>query len=214
MSFDRIARHYRWIETVCAGQRLQRCRTAFLPEIDPPRRTLILGEGNGRFLAELLRQYPETKVTCVDASAAMLHLAKARLTAEGLDHGQIQFIHADITEWVPPQGEFDLIVTHFSLDCFSPEALPNVVGRLAAASTSEARWLVSDFREPESGLAKWRARFVIRSLYWFFRSVAGLSTVSLTPPDDLLASHGFRLKSRRTWEWGLLHSDLWITNDN
>jgi ubiquinone/menaquinone biosynthesis C-methylase UbiE len=209
MNFDRIAPHYPWIEMLCAGPLLQRCRTAFLGEMQPPRHALIVGEGNGRFLVSFLRTHPEAQVTCVDASAVMLRLAQARLAASGLDARRVELLHADICAWVPPLRRFDLIVTHFFLDCFRADQLAAIIARLAAAAVPGARWLVADFREPTSGFAKWRARFIIQSLYLFFRRVARLSATRLTPPDALLARHGFVLRERRTLDWGLLHSDLW-----
>src|SRR5687768_4095337 len=85
MSFDRLAPHYRWLEWILAGPKLQRCRTAFLPVITPPRHALLIGEGNGRFLVELLRAHPCVRVLCVDASARMLECARARLHAHQLN---------------------------------------------------------------------------------------------------------------------------------
>ena len=209
MNFDRIAPHYRWIEMVCAGPLLQRCRTSFLREIQSPRHALIVGEGNGRFLVNFLRAHPEAQVMCVEASAVMLRLARARVAASGVDSRNVEFLHADLLEWVPPRGRFDLLVTHFFLDCFHSDQLAAIIARLAAAAAPEARWLVADFREPAAGFAKWRGRAIIQSLYFFFRCVARLSATRLTPPDSLLARHGFVLRDRRTWDWGLLHSDLW-----
>ncbi|MEO7317421.1 MAG: class I SAM-dependent methyltransferase, partial [Chthoniobacteraceae bacterium] len=196
-AFDFIAPHYRWIELLCAGSLLQRCRTAFVGEIAPPRRVLIVGEGNGRFLAELLRRHPTASVTCVDASAAMLRLAGARLAADGLDVRRVKFIHADLSAWTPPRAAFDLIATHFFLDCFRADQLAPIVARLAEAAAPGARWLVSDFHEPAAGFAKWRARIIIQSLYFFFRIVARLPARRLTPPDDFLTSQGFTLRERR-----------------
>jgi hypothetical protein len=95
------------------------------------------------------------------------------------------------------------------MDCFLADQLATIIARLAAAAAPNARWLLADFREPASGFAKWRARAIIQSLYIFFRGVARLSATRLTPPDALLARHGFVLRERRTWDWGLLHSDLW-----
>jgi len=37
-NFDFLAAHYRWMEWVLAGRKLQRCREAFLGSIPPPRR--------------------------------------------------------------------------------------------------------------------------------------------------------------------------------
>jgi ubiquinone/menaquinone biosynthesis C-methylase UbiE len=206
MSFDRIARHYHWIESCCAGRVLQKCRTAFLDELEAPARVLILGEGDGRFLADLLRRHPQAEVTCVDASATMLQLARARIDPAA----RVEFIHADILTWTPPAAASDLIVTHFVLDCFRPEELAAVVAKLAAAAAPGSRWLVSDFRVPATGPAKWLARGVLRFLYAFFRRVASVPADHLTPPDDLLRRAGFDLRERRLHRWGLLHSDLWL----
>ena len=205
MSFDRIAPHYHRIESCCAGRVLQKCRTAFLDEIGTPARVLILGEGDGRFLAELLRLHPQAEVTCVDASAAMLQLARSRTDPAA----RVELIHADILTWTHPAA-YDLIVTHFVLDCFRPEELAAVVGKLAAGAVPGTRWLVSDFRVPTAGPTKWLARGVLRFLYAFFSSVASVPADHLTPPDAFLRHTGFVLRERRLHRWGLLHSDLWI----
>ena len=210
MSFDWLAPHYRWMERALAGEKLQRCRTAFLDETKHARRVFIAGEGPGRFLTALLRAHPNVQVTCVDASARMLEVAQARLRREGLSAARVEFVHADILTWSPPRGDFDLLVTPFFLDCFPPEQLAEVVARLSAAATSEARWLVADFYEPPTGLAWWRARCILASMYFFFRLATRLPARRLTPPDLFLESSGFRLRARRLSEWGLLHSDLWV----
>ena len=209
MSFDRLAPHYRWMEWLLAGGKLQRCRTAFIRQIPAPRHVLMLGEGNGRCLVELLRAHPAASIVCVDASARMLSCAHARVRAHGFGEARIEFIHADVLCWQPPVEQFDLLVSHFFLDCFTAEQLAALVPRLAAAAAPDARWLLADFSEPPSGLAKWRARWILRAMYFFFRRVAGLSASHLTPPDAFLERGGFSLCERRLSEWGLLHSDVW-----
>ena len=209
MSFDRLAPLYRWIEWLCAGEKLQRCRTACLPLIPAPRRVLLMGEGHGRSLTALLRAFPEARFTCVDASARMLDCARASLHTHGLSSHTVEFIHADIHEWPAPARQFDLVVTHFFLDCFPADQLPEVVRTLTAAATPEARWLLADFRVPAAGFAKWRARAILWSLYLFFRQTTRLSASRLTPPDPFLRQCGFVPRARHLFEWGLLHSDLW-----
>ena len=207
--FDLLAPHYRWMEWLLAGPKLHRCRTAFLPAIPPPRRVLLLGEGNGRFLAELLPLHPGAQFTCLDASAKMLHHARARLTRLGLSHANVRFIHADILHWSPPPGQFDLIVTHFFLDCFPDHQLAQILPRITALAAPDARWLLADFRQPDTGPARWRAHLIIRSMYLFFQCVTRLPAADLAPVDPLLARHGFALRQRRLHDWGLLHTDLW-----
>ena len=78
--------------------------------------------------------------------------------------------------------------------------------------TDDARWLIADFCEPRRGWRKWRARVILQAMYWFFRRATDLPASRLTAPDVILARNGFQLQARRTFEWGLLQSDLWVRN--
>lgn len=206
MSFDILAPHYRWMEIVLAGEKLQRCRAAFLSRIPAAANVLILGEGNGRFLKECRRAMPSAKITCVDASERMLVLAQQRL---GDDKGVTEFICADALAWVPPKGEFDLIVTHFFLDCFQPEQLENLIAKIAGAAAPHANWLLADFQAAPKGMARFRSQLVLWTMYCFFRIVTRLPAKSLTPPDTYLEGRGFKLREWQVSDWGLLHSDWW-----
>jgi len=206
MSFDRLAPHYRWMEWLLAGGKLQRCRTTFLDTLPPVRHALLLGEGNGRFLREFLRKQPTARVTCIDASPRMLNEARRRMHRN--EH--VTFVCCDVTEWEPPQGEFDLVVSNFFLDCFRPEQIELIAEKISAALASDARWLIADFCEPRRGWRKWRAQAILRAMYWFFRQATALPANRLTAPDAILTRHGFELQARRSFEWGLLHSDLWL----
>jgi ubiquinone/menaquinone biosynthesis C-methylase UbiE len=208
-NFNWLAPHYRWMEWLLAGGKLQRCRAAFLPAVPAPRRALVVGQGHGPFVEALIEAHPTIDCTCVDVSAGMLEVAKARLQAAGLTGARVEFVHADILEW-EPAGEYDLIATHFVLDCFRPDQLDRVLSKLSSVAAPAARWLVSDFQEPAAGVARWRARAILEMMYLFFRWATALPASKLTPPDDLLARHGFLLSRRQVFEWGLLHSDLWI----
>ena len=209
-NFDWLAPHYRWMEWILAGPKLQRCRAAFLHSLPAPRRVLIVGQGHGRFLTELLQRHPGVQCTCVDSSQRMIDVTRRRLAADGFDASRVEFVHADILRWTPPARVYDVVVTHFVLDCFRPEQLAQILPALAGAAAPEARWLLADFREPSAGLAKWRARAILELMYLFFQWAAALPASELTAPDFLLAQCGFQLRERRTFEWGLLHSDLWV----
>lgn len=202
MSFDRLAPHYRWLEATLAGDVLQRCRVAFLDHV-APRHALLAGEGHGRFLRALLARHPGVKATVIDASAAMLR--KARADAPG----DVEFIHADLLTCDLPPGAFDLIVTHFVFDCFTPPQIEALTARLSRATTPHAHWLVADFSTPPRGPARWRAKLIVWALYLAFRAAARISATHLAPIEDALARHGFNLAERRHFDWGMLHSDLW-----
>lgn len=208
-SFDLLAPIYPAMERVLAGRRLQRCRTAWLDELQGARRLLVAGVGHGPALAEVLRRHPHLHITCVDASARMLVVARKRARQAGLDMSRLEFIHASLPGWQPPPGAYDAIATHFFLDCFTPEQLGPIVATLARAATPDVRWIVSDFTVPSRGPARWRALAVHRLMYLFFRVTTRLAARRVTPPDAVLAAHGFQLRRRQTHNWGLLHADLW-----
>ncbi len=194
------------MEWLLAGGKLQRCRTTFLDTLPPVRHALLLGEGNGRFLREFLREQSTARVTCVDASPSMLKEARQRVHP----NSRVTFVCRDVTEWEPPQGEFDLVVANFFLDCFRPDQIDLIAEKISAALTGDTRWLIADFCEPRRGWRKWRARIILQSMYWFFRWATALPARRLTAPDAILARHGFKLRARRRLEWGLLQSDVWV----
>lgn len=209
MSFDLLAPHYRWMEWLTAGEKLQRCRIAFLDAIPPPTNVLIYGEGNGRFLVELCRHFPAAQVTVVDASAGMITQARQRLQLAGLNEEHVRFIHADALIWTPPSSAFDLIVTCFFLDCFREEQLQRLIPTIARAAQPKARWLVADFQIAKSGLQRLRSRMIVGFLYAFFRVVTRLPGRELIDPSPHLCASGFSLVRREEHDHGMLHTDWW-----
>jgi ubiquinone/menaquinone biosynthesis C-methylase UbiE len=210
MSFDTLAPHYRWLEQVLAGNKLQHCRTAFLDQVLGSKNVLIAGEGNGRFLTECRHALPSARITVVDVSSGMLRVASRRAAAHGLELDRIEFVHSDILAWRPEAQTYDLVVTHFFLDCFPPWQLKRVVEALARSASGAATWLLADFQIPPLGWKCYRAKAIHLLMYAFFRAAARLPAKSLTPPEPFLRAQGFRLRSTQVHEWGLLHSDLWI----
>lgn len=213
MSFDRLAPHYRWLETIAFQNALQNARSCWVDDIPRPERVLIAGEGNGRFLSELLRVHPGINVDCVDASERMLELARARvrrLRPESL--GSIRFLHSDIVDW-SPSGSYDLIVTHFFLDCFAREQLGAVVAKLAQAAQPDAVWLLADFTVPqENGWMRCHARTWLSAMYLFFRCAANLKANELIDPTPYLEANGFARTSRRVSRSGMLKSEMYVAS--
>jgi len=208
MGFDLLAPHYRWMEFVLAGQKLQRCRTAFLNQVAAPKDILLVGEGHGRALVECCQRFSNTRIVYLDASKRMLDYARRRLSPKRQAH--VEFIHADILQWqARSPRSFDLIVTNFFLDCFRQDQLKHIIDKLARAATPEADWLLSDFQVARSGLVRIRSHIILWAMFFFFRVVTQLPATRLTTPDPLLKTAGFALQQRVETEWGLLHSDWW-----
>jgi ubiquinone/menaquinone biosynthesis C-methylase UbiE len=205
VSFDLLARSYRYLETITFGNRLQAARVAFLDHIGTPGRALIAGEGNGRFLEALVQKSPLIAVDCVDASTQMLRLAQERIAHAT----NVRFLHEDLTVWSPEGNAYDLIVTHFFLDCFTRDEIARMVDKLARAATGNAIWLLADFSIPSAGLARIHAQVWLNAMYRFFRLTTGISGCELSDPAQFLQSHGFQLAQRNEWRSGLVKSELW-----
>ncbi len=209
MSFDTLAPYYRGMEWVTAGGMLQRCRTSFLAETQSCRRALLPGEGPGRFLIELLRTNSRIEITCVERSPAMIAQAVRQLKRNGLEESRVNFVPCDMLRWEAPSGKFDLVATHFFLDCFRREELEGLIAKIGRAATPDARWLLTDFRVPSGGWQRWRARMVLAMMYSFFRVATGLSATRLAAVDDLLECEGFRRTDAVAANFGLVRAELW-----
>ena len=180
-TFDRISAVYDLLAKLTFGGAIQRAQRRLLTELPHSPRVLLLGGGSGWFLSELCQHTPEAEVISIDASPAMNQRAARcldRLRRQGFNPRVtlITASHAVLDEppWrdLPP---FDLLITPFFLDIFSPEELPGLMRALSARLTPEGRWLFADFCPPLRG---WRAA-VLWVMYRFFRLVARLENQAL-----------------------------------
>jgi trans-aconitate methyltransferase len=190
------------------GLWLQRCRAAQLAHLSGPRRALVLGDGDGRFLAQLLAAYPDLKADVVDSSAAMLRILARRI---GRNPG-VCLHHADALEW-SPSGSYDLIVSHFFLDCFFAQQVDQIFDRVLPHALPGAQWLVSEFAIPRHAIAACAARGIIGLLYRSFGLLTGLSVRALPDYTSLLLRRGLVLSHEHRYLGGLLCSQVWTKMD-
>jgi SAM-dependent methyltransferase len=207
MNADGIASGYRWIEYAAFGSTLERARLDFLSYAADARRVLILGEGDGRFLAALLEWNLRANVVVVEASGRMIELA--RLRAPGSDGQRVQFHQIDALRDPWPDGPFDFAVSHFFLDVLKPKEAEAVICRMGALLSPGASWLVSEFQEPPSGIRRLHARLWLRAMYGFFSVTTGLRASKLPPYRELLERRGFVEVAYRERRWGLIRSQVW-----
>lgn len=203
-NFDRIARPYRWLEFLTLGPALHRCRLHFLPRLLHTRRALVLGDGDGRFLAHLLARNPHLHAHAVDLSPAMLHLLRTRAA---LATTRLTTSEADALTF-QPTGLYDLVVTHFFLDCLTEPELNQLMAHLTPHLAPGALWHLSDFRIP-AGPLRLPAQALVRLLYLAFRLLTGLRTARL--PDHVSALHraGLSLLARHRSLFGILSTEIW-----
>ena len=207
MNADPLAASYRWLEYAAFGRALERCRFEFLQRAVAARRILILGEGDGRFLARLVECNSNAQIVVVDSSARMLDLARRRLPAGA--HARVEFQHLDALASPLPGGPFDLAVTHFFLDCFDGAAVAAIVAKVNALLHPGALWLVGEFQAPARGWRRLHARLWLSTMYQFFGITTGLRASRLPDYRGVLAASGFAGLERRERRGGLIVSQLW-----
>ncbi|AFL89775.1 hypothetical protein Terro_3561 [Terriglobus roseus DSM 18391] len=230
--FDRLARPYRWLEYLSFGRALERCRLHFLPQLADTRRALLLGDGDGRFAERLLRtmvkagapqpalRLPDGSVTetaasedmqvvAIDGSAGMLAILQSRCA---FARNLLVTYLTDLTQGLPAMlqyDRFDLVTTHFFLDCLSTAQVDRLVGDVKPRMTANARWVVSEFSVPPRGAMRLPAWTIVRGLYLGFRLLTGLRTQRLPDYRSVLQAHGFVLDQQTCMLAGLLTSELW-----
>jgi SAM-dependent methyltransferase len=214
-AFDRLAHAYRWMEWASFGPFLGLCRSTFLPRLTHCRSALVLGDGDGRFTAKLLRTIPSIHVHAVDSSPAML----AVLTRTcGQNAASLTTQHADIRTWqrsprptTDPTLLYDLVVTHFFLDCLSTDEILAPALRLKPILFPGALWVVSEFAVPPGWFGRLVAGPIVRGLYLAFGLLTGLRQRTLPDYASALSAAGFKRLERRSRLGGLLVSELWQT---
>ncbi|HUD13974.1 MAG TPA: class I SAM-dependent methyltransferase [Terracidiphilus sp.] len=213
--FNRLARLYRWMELFSFGPLLALTRRTFLGRLKHVRRALVLGDGDGRFTAGLLRANGNVHVDAVDASVDML---LALLGRAGPHADRVRICLGDARAWQPPAAvaapPYDFIATHFFLDCLTTQEIQSLTASLRGAVSPSALWVVSEFAIPPGWRGRFLARPIVASLYFCFRLLTGLTVRSL--PDHALALRqaGFILLDRRSRLGGLLNAELWSANSS
>jgi len=204
-NFNPIATPYRWLEYLTFGPTLQRCRTHFIPAVTDKKSALVLGDGDGRFLAQLfLHANPALQAEAVDTSTAMLRLLEARNAPNA---ARLHTHHTNALNFTPTRS-YDLIATNFFLDCLTQPELDSLIHRLTPALQPHAVWLISDFRIP-TGPMRIPAKLLVRSLYLAFRIITGLQTTHLPGHATPLAAAGFTRIAHRHSLAGILTAELW-----
>jgi SAM-dependent methyltransferase len=207
-NFDRIAPIYRCAEYATFGRSLEKCRNRYLPQLQRSHNALVLGDGDGRFLAHLLAANPGLTADAVDTSRTMLHLLEQRAKAISPDaRGRLRTHHANALDF-SPERSYDLIVTHFFLDCLSQTEIQTLFARIAPYVEPGGLLVLSEFRIPQ-GAMYFPSRILVRLLYLAFRLLTGLRICRLPDYATALNSAGFVRIAQHLSLGGLLVSELW-----
>jgi hypothetical protein len=160
-------------------------------------------------LPSLTQSVGVPRITAVDGSAAMLSLLRARCA---FADSRLQTYVADLTKGLPSalQGsQFDVVSTHFFLDCLSTEEVNRLLADVRRCMTDGAVWVISEFAVPARGAMRLPAWLVVRGLYLGFRVLTGLRTRRLPDYREAMQTQGMVLKQESKMLGGLLTAQLW-----
>ncbi|NQZ59583.1 MAG: class I SAM-dependent methyltransferase [Lentisphaeraceae bacterium] len=168
--FSRLAAIYDLLGDIAFVGALRRSQNCFLKILPHSKRVLIIGGGSGRFLVDLLKSHEFDFVDYVDISPGMIEQAKKNVGRQ-LPHlkSKVNFTCGSV-ESVRGQT-YDLICTHYILDCFAGDELKEVMNLLHDSLGNGGHWLFADFMGDN-----YIKECLIAFLYQFFKF-----TVSLKP---------------------------------
>ena len=207
-SYDRLTGIYQLLEKLVFANSLHKARIAHIDHLKNAKTILILGEGDGRFLKELLELNPSCHVDCLDKSNAMLIATQERLKKENIAIHNINFIHADALDHSYPAKSYDAIVSLFFLDNFKTSQLEALIPKLVSSLKQDGKWFVADFQQPQKGMMKYVGLALLWIMYRFFRWQTDISARALVSPQIYLLSN-LHLETKRTFLSGLLYSEVW-----
>ena len=205
-NFNHVARIYAPMEKLTFGPWLWRCRCSFMGDLKTQRSGLVLGDGDGRFTAKLLSENPLVLVDAVDASVEMLNELSRNA---GLHVGRVRVHLADARAWEPKGSAYDLIATHFFLDCMTTAEVAELARKIRTRATPGAVWVVSEFAVPQGWFGWLVAGPLVRALYLAFFMLTGLHVQRLPRYREAMAEAGWTQTAEHRHLGGLLASELW-----
>lgn len=108
---------------------------------------LDLGCGPADITIRFARAFPDTNITGIDGSAAMLNLGQERLARENLAH-RIKLLQGYIPQFTPPVNEYNFVISNSLLHhLHNPDVLWHY---LKAVASVNSRIFIMDLYRPDS----------------------------------------------------------------
>jgi len=206
-TYDSVAPFYVLLEKLSFGDELNIARRAFIETVLHAKSTLLIGEGNGRFLGDCLKSKAGGAITILDSSRKMLdHIA--RRIKKTRHNTELEMICDELLNW---QSEtipaFDVVVTHFFLDLFRPLTQRRVIEKITRISKSDTAWINVDYRP----LGKTGSSRLIDWLqYRFDRLLCGVGTDRHYDPSVLTKEFGWIVQGERQFLKGTVVAQLLV----
>ena len=179
-NFSWLAPFYDTLGAIAFNGNLHRSQAHLLahypPQLD---RVLIIGGGTGKFLIELLKKVTVNKLIYLDVSPGMIRQAQKKVAKIFPQQTSIEFICGSLQDI--PELEYDLIITHYFLDCFPEKEFIETSQVLKGKLAIDGYWSMVDFCTTHS--ASRSKKMVVKALYKFFQLTCRLNCQDLANFD-------------------------------
>ena len=208
--YDKLADRYHLLEKLMFGSQLNKARTALLSLLPACRSALVLGDGDGRLLESLLTTQPECQITSIDQSGRMLEIQQKRLSNHRL-RGNVSWRQQDARNIKGLDGQFDLLVSAFFLDCFTFQELETHVPLWLNTLRPDGHFYLVDFQEPESGWKRLRGKMYLTAMHHFFRWCTNLPNREIVDWNKVLNQCPLELVALQNMNRDLISIQLYRT---
>jgi len=125
-------------------------------------RVLYVGVGAGE--DAILASRTGARLTCLDASPAMLARLQSRLDAEASGGRGVELVLGDLFEY-DPGHPFDVVIANFVLNLYAEPQMLRALARLRSWLAPNGRMMIADFARPDASWA-WLAALYYRPVNW------------------------------------------------
>jgi ubiquinone/menaquinone biosynthesis C-methylase UbiE len=190
-NYNNTAWFYDRLSRVVYGKALIEAQVYLLQHIQHNSTILIIGGGTGWILEEIARIHPTgLQITYVEVSDQMMALSQKRDIA----NNHITYIN-DAIENVNGLSNFDVIITPFLFDNFTPEKLETVFAHMHPLLKNNGLWLNTDFQLT----GKWWQNMLLKSMLLFFKMVCGVESTKLPDFEKLFDLYGYKVVDSKTF---------------
>ena len=204
LTFNRVAPFYEFGEKFFFGGLLDSSRTFFKEKFKDSRSILLLGEGRGSFLHQLLESNQLCDVTIVDSSSAMIRYQKSRIAKENLN--RVCFKCMALEDFASTK-EFDLICSFFFWDCFVSQQIDYLVPKCSHHLKKDGFWINSDFQDLKT-FSNGFNYFKVRLMYMFFNFTTGIHAWRVEPFQKYAEGNGLRSLEIKEIEKNYIYTEL------
>ena len=211
--YDRLSSFYRWIEWLAFGRALMRARKSLVGELAAAEEILVLGDGDGRLLAELAKVQPAAKFTSIEQSPKMLMLQRDRIRSIEAED-RVKFVCSDATLPEHFQSEFDAAVAAFFLDCFDADSLDRLLPSILDSISASGEFYFVDFTEPSAKLPRMYAKSMLFLMHVFFAWQTGLKNRTLVDVPKKLSNLGWEIKQQQDHHFKMITARIYRRRAN